>query len=250
VLVASSGYSMMDARLAEQLKLKQRTGYLYTYKQRYVRLRGLTLGGATINQRFLFHLTDIGNARSEFDAVLGGNFFASMDIEIDNAAKTISFLSPGQCKGAGVHWADEAVTLPTLPTWQQPPQQTIVAAELRGQRITVMLDTGTPTSAMSMLTANRRFGLTPNTPGVTRLNTPSGEPLDQYLYRFDSLTMSGVHFENTPVLLTPVKDNGGPDLTLGMHELRQLHLYFALGDRMVHITAANAGRGSPAQAGR
>ena len=239
LLVASGGDSLMDTHLANELQLSGRTGYFYGYTQKYVRLRGLTLGSVTFNQRLLFHLADIGS--TQFGATLGANFFVSMDVEIDNSAKTISFFSPNHCKGAGVYWTNEAATLPIVKGIEGAP---IVEAELQGERVTAMFDTGSPTSAMTLNVANRKFGLTPKTPGVTQLRAPSGALLDQYMYTFGSLTLSGVHFENVPVLILPIDAPWGPDLTLGMNELRHLRLYFSLKDRMVHITAANAGRDS------
>ncbi|MFM7739691.1 MAG: hypothetical protein ACKO9H_09825, partial [Planctomycetota bacterium] len=48
-------------------------------------------------------------AVQEFDA--GQNLLARVDIEIDNAGRTVSIFSQDHCPGSGVYWADEAVIL-------------------------------------------------------------------------------------------------------------------------------------------
>ena len=54
---------------------------------------------------------EAGGSIEEDGGVLGRNLFTQMDVEIDNAGKTISLFTQDHCKGAGVYWADEAVTL-------------------------------------------------------------------------------------------------------------------------------------------
>lgn len=189
--------------------------------------------------------------------VLGRNLFTQMDIEIDNAGKTISLFSQDHCKGAGVYWADEAVTLnfkrakPSTPTGsnirQKPSKHQIdtpiVAADLDGEIVSVLFDTGATRSGMDIEHAKRKFGIGPGSPGVEpagKVYTGTGEAVDTYSYTFKSLTISGIKFENVTVLLGKFDDDA--KLLLGMNELKKLRLYFAFKDGMIHITAADAGR--------
>lgn len=188
--------------------------------------------------------------------VIGQNLLAKVDIEIDNAGRKISFFSQDHCKGEGVYWADEAVTL----TFKKQPKRSaigsnlkkfdknqidmpIVAAELEGETISVLFDTGATYSVLDIDHAKRRFGVAPGSSGVTasgKLYSGSGQEMDTYTYTFKTLTIAGIKFENVPVRLAKLDDSA--QFILGMNEMKKLRLYFASKDGMIHITAADAGR--------
>ena len=94
---------------------------------------------------------------------------------------------------------------------------------------------------MSLAVATAQFGITPDSPGVTRLGPgryANGTELFQmYRYTFDELYISGLRFENVPVLLLDVDDY---DIELGMHELKYLHLYFAFAEGKVYAAVNEA----------
>ena len=192
--------------------------------------------------------------------IIGINLLTRVDMEIDNAAKTISFFSAEHCRGDGVHWADEAVTLeyskqkakrPTGSRIRQtnskdyknqidPP---IVTAELEGEAISVLFDTGASYSAMDLELARRRFGVDLNTPGVVpagKVRVGGGGTVDTYSYTFKTLTIAGIKFENVPILLGKFDEDS--KLILGMHQMRHLHIYFSFAEGLIHVTAADAGK--------
>jgi len=118
----------------------------------------------------------------------------------------------------------------------------IVGAQLEVETARTLFDTGSTSSLIDLDHAKRRFGLGPDSQGVTRegvAHLPSGNTVDLYGYTFKTLTVSGIRFEKVPVGMGKFDDS---DLILGMHELKHLHLYFAFKDAMIHITAADAGR--------
>jgi clan AA aspartic protease (TIGR02281 family) len=216
----------------------------------------LRIGGLSYGQtEFFLSGFPVPDADSEV-GVLGQNLLAKVDLEIDNAGKKLSFFSQEHCKGAGVYWADEAVTLKFKKQSARSaigsnikkydPNQIdmpIVAAELDGEVISVLFDTGATYSVLDIDHAKRRFGITPNTPGVKpsgKLITGNGVVVDAYTYRFEALTIAGIKFENIPVRLA--KLDGLKQMLLGMNEMKHLRLYFAPKDGMIHVTAADAGR--------
>ena len=178
-----------------------------------------------------------------------------MDLEIDNAGKTISLFSQEHCKGAGVYWADEAVTLQYKKQPSRAPigsnlkkkdpnqiDMPIVAAELDGEVVSVLFDTGATYSVIDIDHAKRKFGLSPVSPGVKpsgQFYVANGGLVDSYSYTFNSLTIAGIKFENVPVRIAKLE---GSKMLLGMNELKHLRIYFASKDGMIHITAADAGR--------
>lgn len=217
------------------------------------------LGGIPFNGSVdMFVQGDMPNASLDLDAgVLGRNLFTQMDLEIDNAGKTISLFSQDHCKGDGVYWADEAVTLNFK--LQKPPKQTgsnirkkpsehqidtpLVSAELDGEIVSVLFDTGATRSGMDIEHAKRKFGIGPGSPGVTpagKVYTGAGVPIDTYAYTFKTLTIAGIRFDNITMLLG--KFDQDAKILLGMNELKKLRLYFAFKDGMIHVTAADAGR--------
>ncbi len=215
-----------------------------------LRIGGLSYG----DTEFFVSGFPVADANSDV-GVLGQNLLAKVDLEIDNAGKTLSFFSQDHCKGAGVYWADEAVTLKFK---KQPSRSAIgsnikkidpnqidmpiVAAELDGEVISVLFDTGATYSVLDIEHAKRRFKVGPGTPGVTpagKLVVGNGGLIESYSYTFNSLTIAGVKFENVPVRLAKLD---GKQMLLGMRQMKHLRIYFASKDGMIHITAADAGR--------
>lgn len=189
--------------------------------------------------------------------VVGQNLFTQVDIDLDNANHKFSLFSQDHCPGEGVYWADEAVILSYRRDRSSMNQTTsrirksvdknqidepIVSAELQGKPVTVLFDTGASFTAMDLDHARSVFGITPASPGVeldTKVYVGSGAQVQTYKYVFRELTISGIRFENVPVLLGDFGNTA--QVILGMHEMKQLHIYFAFKEGKIYVTAANAG---------
>lgn len=204
---------------------------------------------------------------SENAGLLGQNLLNRVDLEIDNANKTVSLFSQDHCDGDGVHWADEAVILEfkssesgllrTAKSRQgkdadkDKPSNTydvpIVWAQFEGHNVAVLFDTGATNTSMDIDLAKNVFGIDEHSPGVKPAGdsyVANGGTVQNFSYTFKKLTVAGVTFENVPVLLS--KFDGDKDVLLGMHELRHLHLYFAFKEGRIYITSADAGTKPPA----
>lgn len=200
-----------------------------------------------------------GSSMDKDGGLMGQNMLAKIDLEIDNAGRTVTFFSQDHCKGAGVHWADEAVTLNFKKKPAHAPIGTklkkadknqidmpIVAADMEGETVSILFDTGATYTSIDLAHAKRKYGIGTDTPGVVpfgKMYTANGNAVDAYKYTFKSLTISGIKFENVPVVLSDMNDES--KVLLGMNELKKLRLYFAFKDGMIHITAADAGRTKP-----
>ncbi|NOT41310.1 MAG: hypothetical protein HOP13_12535 [Alphaproteobacteria bacterium] len=197
-----------------------------------------------------------GSSMDKDGGLIGHNMLAKIDLEIDNAGRTVTFFSQDHCKGAGVHWADEAVTLNFKKKPAHAPLGTklkkvdknqidmpIVAADMDGETVSILFDTGATYTSIDLAHAKRKCGIGTDTPGVVpfgKIYTANGNAVDAYKYTFKSLTISGIKFENVPVVLGDMNDES--KVLLGMNELKKLRLFFAFKDGMIHITAAGAGR--------
>lgn len=259
-------WSLVRTDLVNQLKLPTRTNYNVVLFDG----GGNKIDKSVIIDNFSMGLLRFGAAEffvsglfegsplTERAGVVGQNIFAQVDLEIDNAGKTISVFSQDHCPGEGVYWADEAVILKydregasrtkaasRLKRGIDKNQidEPIVSAELQGQPITVLFDTGATNTSMDMEFARRVFNITQQTPGVEpagQVMVGTGARIDTWRYTFKELVISGIRFENVPVLLGNFKDRAG--LILGMNEMKHLRLYFAFGEGAIYVTAADAGR--------
>jgi hypothetical protein len=67
----------------------------------------------------------------------------------------------------------------------------------------------------------------------------TGSSRDNYRTKFRSLDFSGVSVSNPVIRVT---DLGDRELILGMNHLSMLRVYFAFGEKVMYVTAADAGR--------
>jgi hypothetical protein len=108
-------------------------------------------------------------------------------------------------------------------------------------------------SVMIAPAAERIFGLTLDSPSIKPAGMGfSGQPM--YEYHFKVLAAGGVTISDPAIGIYRSSCDGkthdghicyGADLSLGLEELRKFHLYFANKERVLYITAANAGAGEP-----
>jgi len=181
-------WSLINEPLAERLGLKIKTlGAAIFFDSsgaaidRYVVVPGMKLGDLSFSIPIEFFVARLPQTKplEEKGGTLGLNIFTHMDLEIDNAAKTVSLFTPSNCSGNDVvYWADEAVTLkyrversraPTGTRLGRPKNQItlpVVGAELEGEQVRVLFDTGSTVSSIDIDLARRRFGIGPGSPGV------------------------------------------------------------------------------------
>jgi predicted aspartyl protease len=194
----------------------------------------------------------------EEGGLLGQNLLNRIDLDIDNARKTVTLFSQDHCDGDGVYWADEAVVLEfkrsetdsmhVSRAKREERKSTndfdvpIVWAQFEGRNVAVTFDTGATHTSMDLGLAKAVFGIDEHSPGVRPAGesyVANGGTVQDYSYTFKKLSIAGVTFENVPVLLS--KFDSGKDVLLGMHEMRHLHLYIAYKEGRIYITAADAG---------
>jgi predicted aspartyl protease/Tfp pilus assembly protein PilF len=173
------------------------------------------------------------------DGTLGANWLQKMDVEIDPVQKKVFLLSNKHCDGVVFHWPhqDEA----RIPVRVVPVEGHVtLLVKLAGEEIRATVDTGAPETALSLRAAARLFDLKPGSPGVEPIDTHANDPdgkHQSYRYQFKSLELDGITFKNPSVMLAPMAPNV-PELIIGMHQLRGLHLYFAYKERMLYVSTA------------
>ena len=182
--IADSGafYSMLTPTAAEELRLRVEParGYL-------VGVGGTARAGITTAKVFTIFKVDVHNVEFLVGGndlglgavgLLGQNVFRIGDVEYDLANGMIRILkTKGDCKNTALAYWVSAKGLPysaidiDFATREQP--HTLGSAYLNGSKIRVMFDTGAHASFLS-LSAAKRAGVTPDSPGVKPGGNSSG----------------------------------------------------------------------------
>lgn len=238
-------WSLIKAELADELKLERHFNQASNFvdasgksMRQYVRVPGLKLGDLAFKGPTDFIVMEgYRGGLDRYGGTIGLNIIARFDVELDNEAKRINLFHPKHCPRIGAYWANEYVELPLINAGGLPETK----VDIEGETVRALLDTGATRTFMATDLARRKWNITPQSPGVTPrrdLMLPSGKTVKTYDYTFKSLTISGFHFDNVEVVLT--EDSNG--LTLGMSELKHLHLYFSFKEEMLYATTASARR--------
>ena len=181
--------------------------------------------GSTIVPRVDFFEEPSG--LSEYPATLGANWLSRFDVEIDPVKDRASFYTPSRCGDGLVDWPhsdlaqltvkiDPGVNLMTVPV------------VVDGQTIDALIDTGAVETYISRDVANRLFGADTDS---------SGDGETPYRRQFHSLRLGGLGFADPWLVVTPISSRG-PQMIVGMHQLRGLHLFFAYSRRILYATSA------------
>jgi predicted aspartyl protease len=182
-----------------------------------------------------------GNAQG----LLAPDILASFDVDFDFRHGEMQFLDQNHCAGKIPYWAPMYASVP----FDFDRNGHILAGmTLDGKPLSVTIDTGAPTSVMSLVTAARLFDLNAQSPGVAPVGSPAETPDQQsFTYRFKSLSVGGLEIRNPQVALVPdnfSRESHGrlklPDLILGLRELARLHLYIAYREKTLYFTDVNA----------
>ncbi|HVJ51567.1 MAG TPA: retropepsin-like aspartic protease [Aliidongia sp.] len=226
---------------------------------RYVTGKTFTLGGRTVESRSFVVFPRNGAPDDAASGLLGADFLSQFDLEIDPVNHRIRLFSQDHCPGRAVYWADAYVDVPLEVNWFR---HIFVSAELNGQKLRALLDTGASQVFLSIPAAEAHFGLTTASPGVTRVTPEAASASSDMVYyraRLDTLSIEGIAMRNPTIFLLPDKlyetlgkdDFRGqgqvsrdfadlPELTIGTSVLQKLHLYIAYGEKRLYATAANA----------
>jgi Aspartyl protease len=205
---------------------------------------------------------NLGSPNLPVDGELAGDIMERYDTEMDFAAGKISYFMTDHCDGHVVHWTSAPASAVPFRR-SQPGSRNIADTHIRfhvtldGKDLLAVMSTASPRSQLSAKTADADFNVTADTQGAVPLGTMSGRKVFGYVFKsisFGDVTVLNPHVavipdiiglndpENThrtDSLIKRVDDNLGPDLTIGMDVLKQLHIYVATGEDKLYITAAD-----------
>jgi predicted aspartyl protease len=255
MLDTGSSYSMMRGSVADELGLQRDDIPDGVYG----------LAGRSIGQRTRAHSLQLGSI-VEADrgfliappnvpvdpralGILGGDVIGDFNVELDPIAHQLKLYIADSCPGGVPGWA--AKTPPTSID-VTPDNQVVFTAALDGKPVKAYLDTGATYSILDLSAAKRAYGLDRDSPGLEAVGgtrTGDGAMLDTFLYHFKQLDVAGVNFSDPLVSLVDERrrahpDTGTridlrvvslPDFRVGMHQLRQLHVYIDYDRRKLYV---------------
>jgi predicted aspartyl protease len=170
--------------------------------------------------------------------VIGPDLLLHYEVELDFAAKKMNLFAQDHCPGQIVYWTHDPVA--TVPLDIDLFGHIGLDVALDGKTIHAHIDTGAPVSAMKWANASADFGLTPQSPGMTK--EPEGEA--GLFYRFKSLALGGITIANPSVYITGGTNASGnaikTDFLIGLRELSKLHVVISYKEKRLYATAPDA----------
>lgn len=203
----------------------------------------LALGSWTIPMRFAVSQDEpLIFPEYRIDGVLGMTFLQHIDLEIDNTNRLVRFFLQSECEGDVVHWkhSDLAVIpFKRLSDITAP----IIDVTLDGQRFRAALTT-LPTSTVADDAAEAVFGSLKAPPTAPQVNAFKIYRREKKLFRhqFSSLSIGPFSFQNPWMLFTDLNFKKRIDILLGMHQLRELHIYFAFDQKKLYVSSVAGDR--------
>ena len=193
---------------------------------------------------------------AEMRGAVALDHFTAMDLDVDFAASKLGLFSPSHCPGRVVWWTSPAEA-GTVPLALQG-YHAIVSVTLDGHAEKALIDTGAAYSTLTLDEA-RHIGLVPGATETPPKGLLNGDAhLKTFSHTFNSLSFGDVTVSNPQLALIPnafgrqaertaLAGNRArsekdllqvPDMIIGLDVLRQLHLYFAFGERKLYVTRA------------
>jgi hypothetical protein len=219
------------------------------------------LGNVPLNNLELIVLPPEANS-DNFDGDLGIHIFSKADFELDIAGKKFNLFSQDHCPGKVVYWRNSGVAqIPFV--WQEAGYVRPIM-QLDGRQVRVAFDPNGH-SQIGMNAMKRLFGLDVSSTELTLVGKDErGRKLFRYPFKTlvaDGLTIltpdirvvdeppgqdcSGhltMNFPDPPPLHSTEQPQlatctGGGDVELGYSVLSKLHMYFALKEKLLYLTA-------------
>ncbi|MGH6873328.1 MAG: aspartyl protease family protein [Rhizomicrobium sp.] len=241
-------HTVISSRIADELQLQrdvsaqvyEMVGGVPIYQMAYTHSFRM---GQLATGRVGFLVAPSGALHLDTDGLFGPDAMNNYDVEIDYAHGRFGLFSQDHCPGQVVYWTHDAYA--KVPMHVDDSWHISVPITMDGRPMTAFIDTGAERSIMTLSTAKDLFGITPDTPGMTRRDDVSVNgtaPTSIYHYPFQSLNLEGIAVQHPDIDIMQDSALGkdGPQLIVGAGVLRQLHLYLAYKEQTLYATPAEA----------
>lgn len=181
----------------------------------------------------------VGGSDTGYAGLLGQNILGILDVEYDLPHGMVRLMKGKGCRdGNMAYWAGaKPVTVVPVLAMSATQRHTIGTVRINGVAIKALFDTGAHGSLLS-LSAARRIGVTPDTPGVTPDGFAYGLGTNRsktWRARFDAIDIGG---ERIPKPWISIADQsfGDADMLIGIDFFLTHHLYVDNQNRRMFIT--------------
>lgn len=205
-------------------------------------LRGL---GASVFHNVQFQV--VGNSIGVEDGVIGLNILGRADTEYDLGSGTIRLFHSEGCDGyAMAYWhGNLPIAEMSIRAQSDTAPHIVGTARLNGQELAVILDTGAPTSVLSLKVA-RQAGFDPAKAESSHQGHGSplgGGDVEYWIGRFDELDLGGEKVRNVRLKISdsPAFAEMGADMLLGADFFLSHRIYVANSQHKLYYTF-NGGR--------
>jgi predicted aspartyl protease len=182
--------------------------------------------------------------------VMSRDLLSGYDLDVDFGTGVLKLFSREHCFGAIDYWHPAAMAAMQVTIRDR---HIHIPVMLDGHAFDAVIDTGSQHSTISLPVAQRVFGLSLNSPGVTPLGAVNNDPaLTGFVRTFDTLSFSGVTVHAPDMMILPDRMSAGdrirrprdwynsspatlPEVIIGMDVLRHLHVYLAPDERNFYV---------------
>jgi predicted aspartyl protease len=225
LLDTGSSDSFMSGGAARRLKLSLRDsngtyrGVNGETRMQFAVVDHLKIGSFSADD-LLFHVTGprMGEKPDDIGFVLGANFFWHFATEFDLGHGVIRLLQPTDCKPEQLVYWDQSYFLANTELTTSDDPWIITHVTVNGTRLRAILDSGSPTSFITLIAA-RQAGVTTDSPGIVPSNPIggwAGQPLPTWIARFDSFSIGNETIRNARIRMGDLF-GADRDARLGSH---------------------------------
>jgi predicted aspartyl protease len=197
------------------------------------------------------------NERTDIDGILGPDILSRFDADFDFANHKLNLILPDHCAGEVVYWSKDFADA----DFRTSGLHVVLNMMLDGHEVRAVLDTGSARTHLYENVARNMFGLDRTSPGMEPIPGIAPGSLEQFRYRFKSLSIGGLAINNPVIYILPnlaqqsfnhnhlAKEDLDPqyaphleseDVILGMDVISKLHLYIAYQEHKIYLTSAGA----------
>lgn len=188
-------------------------------------VRSFELAGVSVpNIPFLVGGTDTGQA-----GLLGQNFLGIGDVEYDLRHGVVRLFRNQGCRAESLAYWPSSSPVVIIPIEESTPRQrhTVATVSLNGVKLRALFDTGATESVLT-LSASKRAGLTPTSPGVVASGLSGGigsRALRTWTATFNRLEIGGETIPNPKLKISDAELN--VDMLVGLDFFLSHHIYVA-----------------------
>lgn len=190
------------------------------------------------------------------DGIFAADFMQNYDIDIDFAGRKLNYFLTDHCDGRVVYWPAGVIAAVAFHGWNTHGDSHMnITVKLDGHEMPATIDTGASTSTLESGTARQLFGVTAESPGVTKVGT---DALQGFAWTFKTLEIGGITVRDPEFAVIKdrvgkndrdniaadshiqrITDGMAPTMLIGMNVLRKLHLYIAFKEHKLYVTAGS-----------